>query len=224
MVRNLSIIIPAAGAGRRMKSYGPKSLVELNSRDTVLGRQIRILRSIYPDADITVVIGHSADTIAKVIPAGVKIVENELHEETNVLRSIGMGLRVATQPNVLVVYGDLVFNKETVLNVTMRGSSVIVDSKDRISDEEVGVTVVDNRITNFSYGLDVKWAQIAYLTGKELQLFKKAAWHKDHRRWLGHEGLNRVLDMGGKLRAIEPKGMQLVEIDSSRDIEKAMKV
>ncbi len=222
--RDLSIIIPAAGMGRRMKSYGPKPLIELDNRQTVLSRQLRILRMNYPTADIVAVLGFESERIIKTLPQGIKVVENECFGETNVVRSIGMGLRVASHQNVLVVYGDLVFNQPTIENITQSGSVVVVDTHDRFGEDEVGCNILDGRVTSFSYGLETKWAQIAYLTGRELDLFKKSAWHADHRRWFGYEALNAVVEGGGRLRAVEPKGMQVIEIDSSKDIEKARSI
>ena len=36
-----TIIIPSAGCGRRMKSHGPKSLIELKNGNTILQQQLR---------------------------------------------------------------------------------------------------------------------------------------------------------------------------------------
>lgn len=219
-VKELSIIIPAAGMGRRMKSYGPKPLIELDGRQTVIGRQINILQREYPLAEIIAVLGHEADAVMQHLKGGVKPVENENFETSNVLRSIGMGLRIASHKNVMIVYGDLVFNP-TAIRVGADYSLAVVDSHNQLDEEEVGVTVVDGRITQFAYDLDTKWAQIVCLTGRELELFKREAWNREHSRWFGFEGLNAVIEKGGNIRAVEPKGMKLVEIDTSKDIEKA---
>jgi choline kinase len=209
-----------------MKSYGPKPLIELSGYETVLGRQLRVLRTAFPKADIVVVVGYEADRVIRTLPLGMrlKVVENERHDETNVLRSIGMGLRVVNTTNVLVVYGDLVFNSDAVAWASSNGSSLLVDTKGQIGEEEVGATVVDGRVTNMSYGLDTKWSQIMYLTGRELDLFKRMAWNNDKRVWFGYEALNMVIDNGGHLRAIEPRGVRVAEIDSSKDIERARSI
>lgn len=204
-----------------MKSFGPKSLIELDSTQTVLSRQLYILRWTYPTADIVVVIGHDADRMIKHIPRGVKVVENENHAETNVARSLAMGIRVANHNNVLVVYGDLVFNGATFNNVTDNGSLVLVDSQNQMGEEEVGINIIDGRVSYFGYGITPRWAQIVYLTGRELELFKKSASVPDRSRLFGFEILNHVIDSGGRFRAIEPRGMRIAEIDSSKDIEKA---
>lgn len=221
--RKISIIIPAAGPGRRMKSYGPKPLIDLGNRTTVVGRQQTILRQEFPLSEIIVVVGHEADVVMRHLHAGVKPVENENFETTNVVRSIGMGMRLASYNDVLIVYGDLVFNKEAV-RIVGGPSVVTVDNSHRIDDEEVGLTVVDGRVTQFAYDLETKWAQIAYLTGRETEIFRKAVWDRDHSRWFGFEALNKVVEKGGTIRAVEPRGMKVAEIDSSKDIDRAKMV
>lgn len=223
MKRELSIIIPAAGMGRRMKSYGPKPLIELNEKHTVISRQQYILQREFPTAEIIVVVGYEADSVIRGLRPGVKPVENEMFETTNVVRSIGMGLRIANHKKVLIVYGDLVFNSAAIRIIG--GQSVaVVDSRKQIGDDEVGVTVVDGRITQFAYDLETKWAQIVYLTGRELEIFKGIVWNRDNSRWFGFEALNKVVGGGGSIRAIEPKNMKVAEIDTSKDIENARQI
>lgn len=223
MRRELSIIIPAAGTGRRMKSYGPKPLIELSESHTVIGRQQYILQRAYPKAEIIIVVGYEADTVMKSLSPNVKPVENEHYDTTNVVRSIGMGLRIASHNSVLIVYGDLVFNTPAI-QIVGGNSVALVDNRGMIGEEEVGATIVDGRITRLSYDLETRWAQIVYLTGKELEIFKRVAWNREHSRWFGFEALNKVIEIGGNIRAIEPKNMKIAEIDTSKDIERARSI
>lgn len=226
--RDLSIIIPAAGMGRRMKAYGPKPLIPLGVQDneTVIGRQQCILRKLYPFSQIIVVVGYEADMVMNHLDDTIAV-ENEMFEQTNVVRSIAMGLRAVSPDckNVLIVYGDLVFNKETVTiphYIISKGLSAAIVGQ--MGDEEVGVTIVDGRITQCAYDLDTKWAQIVYLTGRELDIFKRVVWNRNHARWFGFEALNAVLHNGGILHAISPRGMKIAEIDTAKDIEKARNI
>ena len=41
------VIIPAAGCGRRMKSYGPKALLEINNKK-IINNQLDILEKTFP--------------------------------------------------------------------------------------------------------------------------------------------------------------------------------
>jgi NDP-sugar pyrophosphorylase family protein len=222
--RNLSIIIPSAGMGRRMKSYGPKPLIEISGRETVIGRQVRLLRAEFPLAEVVVAVGYESDRIMRGVPDGVRIVENELYECTNVARSIGMALRVALRPDVLIVYGDLVFTASALSGFAAGCSSVLVDSCGRMGADEVGVMAVRGSVTHMSYGLPVKWGQMCYLTGRELDVFRKSVLNPDTNRKLGFEVLNRVIDAGGRIRAVEPSDFRLVEIDTSQDIDEARRI
>jgi choline kinase len=204
-----------------MKSYGPKSLIELPGNHNVISRQIDLLASAYPHAEIIVTLGFGAEQVIKYLPRSVKVVENELYAETNVARSIGMGLRVANHSHVLIVYGDLVFTSEAIDGLAGLKSSILVDKSGQIGAGEVGATIVGGKITHLAYNLPTKWAQILYLTGTELELFKKFAWDKDRRNWFGFEVLNKVLDAGGSFKAIERPSMRIAEIDFSADIENA---
>jgi choline kinase len=224
----MTIIIPSAGQGRRMKTVGAKGLIELRHEETVLSRQIRILSKIYPGADIVVVVGFESEKMFRVIPKYVRVVENELHSITNVVRSIDIGLKATTSDRVMVVYGDLVFNAATVTNLPLAESFVLIDkfrrNRTQIDEQEVGVTVVDDYVTRFDYGLKTKWAQIFFATGRELSCLRRLAAERERRKCFGWELLNAMLDKNGSLRAIEPKGMRIVEIDCSKDIDAAKRV
>src|SRR5688500_8684027 len=92
----LIAIIPAGGCGHRMKSYGPKCLTSLGGGDTVLSRQLDILRKYNAETEIILVLGFEAEKVYKFVPSNVRVVENQLYEETNVAYSINIGLKAAS--------------------------------------------------------------------------------------------------------------------------------
>ena len=60
MIKNnkkMTVIIPAAGAGRRMKSYGPKCLIDLTPNQTILDRQLEIINNTFKRTEIILVCG-----------------------------------------------------------------------------------------------------------------------------------------------------------------------
>jgi len=217
----LSIIIPAAGMGHRMKSYGPKALIQLDSRNTIIERQIKILQKNYPKSEIFIVVGFEYEKIIKKLDKySVRFINNPIHENTNVLYSIGLAIQAINTKSVMLVYGDLVFNEFAIKDMFGK-SRVIVDKKNMMGKEEVGITQdLENKVSNFAFGLELKWAQIAYITGRELELFRKIAIKKDSSQWFGYEGLNYVIENGGEFMACCPKKMKLLEIDTTKDLEK----
>tara|TARA_R100000315_G_C5234304_1_gene145584 strand:- start:2856 stop:3596 length:741 start_codon:yes stop_codon:yes gene_type:complete len=220
---DISVIIPAAGMGHRMKSYGPKGLINLYDDTSLLERQLELIWAVYPKADVFLVVGFEAEKImSKLDDYPVRFISNPIHTDTNVLYSISLALQACLSKEVLIVYGDLIFNESCIRNLRGR-SRVVVEDAGMMKKTEVGVCVQGKMAINFSFGLDTKWAQISYLTGNELDLFKHICLKRETSQWLGYEALNYVLENGGEIEAVHQKSMKIFEIDSARDLEKIPK-
>tara|TARA_R110002110_G_scaffold37253_6_gene123265 strand:- start:4594 stop:5304 length:711 start_codon:yes stop_codon:yes gene_type:complete len=214
----LTVVIPAAGMGHRMKSYGPKCLLKANQKETILEKTISNIKREYPYSDIIVVVGFESEKVIKSLPHDIRIVENQRYKETNIGESIRLGINASANKNLLVVYGDLVFNIYSIRGVTSSGSCVVVDSKSRFKEDEVGVTVVDEMVTNFAYGLTNKWSQIAYLEGEAFDALKSLCSDKRKNKLYPFELLNIIINNGIEIQAKEPTGMLIKEVDSMKDL------
>tara|TARA_R110002020_G_scaffold464684_1_gene685567 strand:+ start:8234 stop:8917 length:684 start_codon:yes stop_codon:yes gene_type:complete len=220
----INVIIPAAGIGRRMKSYGPKPLIKIGN-STIIKNQINLLQTYIPDINIVLVCGFKAERLMNETPPNILKVENELYQDTNVVRSIGMGLRVVgSTSKVMVVYGDLVFNSAAIKNIPLT-KSCIVTTDQGMGDEEVGC-VIDkhNKLTNLMYDLPSKWGQIALFVDKELELLKQLCWDEKNSTKFGFEIINQIMDKGGSFTCVYDKNIKIVDIDSSKDILKAKEI
>ena len=222
---NMSVVIPAAGMGYRMKSYGPKALIRLTKTKTLIERQIDIIKKLYPKSEIIVVAGFEFEKIIEQLKRHkARIVINPVHENTNVLYSLGLGLHACSSKEVMIVYGDLVFNEHALKGIRGIKSKAVVDVSQQMGRDEVGLNVLpDGQVSNFAYGLENKWCQIVYLHGKELELFKKVSIKKECSQWLGYEGLNYVLENGGEIFSHKNKSISVAEIDVIKDLEKIQK-
>tara|TARA_R110000824_G_scaffold14985_4_gene63363 strand:- start:11962 stop:12669 length:708 start_codon:yes stop_codon:yes gene_type:complete len=214
----LTVIIPVAGMGHRMKSYGPKCLLPANKKETILEKTISNIEREYPYCDIIVVAGFESEKVIKTLPSKVRVVENHQYESTNIAESIRIGMNAAANKHLLIVYGDLVFNVYSIRNITSDGPCAVVDSKERFKEEEVGVTVVDGKITNFAYGLPSKWSQIAYFEGRSFDILKELCSDKRKSKLYPFELFNIIINSGIDIKAKEPSGMLIKEIDSLKDL------
>lgn len=216
---HLTVIIPAAETNRRT----PRSLIELNYGKNLLNEQINMIRSELGEVEIIVVLGLNAEKVIKTLPENIKIVENENYKDSNVVRSINMALRVANNNNnILVVYSDILFNKYAIHRTAKHGcSTIIVDNENQIEQNKIGVNIIDNIVSRFGFGLSNKWTGILYLAGKELELFRKEVSEAHHKKLFTYEILNNIIDRGAIIKPIFPKLMEIVEINSLRDIKKA---
>ena len=215
-----SIIILAAGIGSRLKQNEPKALIKLNGGETVLSRQLKILWDIFPTNETILVVGHEADYVMRNTPNNLIKVENERYEETNIARSLSMGLRAATTDNVVVVYGDLVFNHHLLFSHRFNHQSVVFLDGGVMKDEEVGCTFNKKmELENIMYGLPNKWAQIAYFAGHEIELLKRTCWERSKEKYFGFEVINEIIDNGGRFGVVNIEGGKCTDIDVSKDIE-----
>lgn len=218
--RKYSIIIPAAGMGNRVASYGSRSLYTLDGKTTLIQRQIKLIKEVYPINEIIVVAGFEADKVMANIPSDIIKVENEHYEKTQVVRSIGMGLRVCTTDRVVVIYGDLVFNKNALMFPANRDSLIVGDNS-TMKDGEVGYTSHRTNVEYIFYDLPNKWAQIAYYTGKELELLKRIAWRRENSHIFGFEAINEIIRRGGSFIAVKPPGIKITDVDAIKDLKRA---
>ena len=222
---SVSVIIPAAGMGRRMKSYGPKPLIKIGN-STIIKNQVSLLKSYIPNSNIILVCGFRAEKLMNETPSHILKVENELYEQTNVVRSIAMGLRISGDcSKVMVVYGDLVFNSETLRSISFKESSIIVTDS-TMGVDEVGCIIdeSDQTLTNLMYDLPDKWGQISVFVNKELELLKQLCWDEKNNTKFGFEIINQILEKGGKFKCVQNSKIKIVDIDSSKDIPRAKEI
>ena len=221
--KGLSIIIPAAGLGSRMKSYGPKPLIKVGNQ-SLIRRQIDILRECFYSPEIILVCGYESCKVMDNTPSNIIKVENESYNETNVSRSIAIGLRACTRDKVLIVYGDLFFNQETFKNVNLCSSSLFIEKSGWMTKDEVGCNISNKRAEYLIPDIENKWAQIAYLKGRELDLFSRTVFNRENDKKFGFEIINTCIQMGGRFETITPTNMKITDIDTSKDLLIAKKI
>jgi choline kinase len=213
------IVILSAGDNPDMKSYGPRSTLKYDN-ETLLERQYRLLHAQFPDSPVVVVHGHQYPKTIDKAPFGVANVVNESYNTTGVVKSLLLGMAVHKHTGVLFLHGDLLFNRESIKFALKDNSFVVVDN-DTMTKTEVGVVIIDNTAVNFMYDLSPKWAQIAYLTGKELlvcrQLFKNTPIDK----LKTFELLNLIISSGGVFKIQKIKNGIICDIDTPSDLRNA---
>ena len=211
------VVIPAAGMGNRMKSYGPQSLIKING-ETLIDRQISLIQGIFPKAKIAIISGFMSEKIMNSVPDSIMNLENPMYYNTNVIKSISVALRANQDcKNLLVVLGDLYFNSHAISKINLKRSSLTLS--DVMSNEEVGCIVdANNNVSNLMYDLPKKWSQIAYFKGKELNLFKKYALSKNNNTKYMFESINYILENNGKMEGVYSPDIISYDIDTPKDL------
>jgi len=215
---DITIIILAANIGYGMKSYGPKSLLNINPNEILLEYQLNLLQTSFPNSDILVVVGFLADRLIKRCPPGIRIIENQLFESTSEVEQMRLALNCTLTDNVLVIKDNIVFNEDTLYCISKDQGCLIYDSNNQIDTSNIGLTVIDGYATTFAYEIEDKWCHIAYLTKRETQILRTICNKRERGKMYLHEALDITLQRIGKMRAIEPVNMEIVKIDNSRHL------
>lgn len=216
----IHVIIPSAGIGRRMKSYGCKSLLTIKN-EKLIDIQIKNVKTIFPHSEIILITGFDSDRLIHNSPNDIIKIENEKYYENNVTRSISIGMR-ATKNNdhILIIFGDLLFNQKSIEKININESSIIISND--MEDGEVGCNINGKGLLEYMmFDLPNKWGHILYLTSKELTLFKKIISNKNNEKKFCFEIINEVVNQGGRFKCIKDNNIKTMDIDTSKDLQKA---
>tara|TARA_R100000008_G_scaffold47035_1_gene27793 strand:+ start:403 stop:1107 length:705 start_codon:yes stop_codon:yes gene_type:complete len=215
----ICVAILSAGNGSRIKSYEPRSLLKIKGR-YLIDHQVDTLNECFEHPEIISVVGCHANRVIKKSKGRTRIIENQLYEESNSSESLRLAFNNSQCTNMLFMHGDLYFNEHT-LRVPFDKSFVIIDTKQRFKDNEVGLTKHNGMLTTLSYGLPHKWAQIAFVTGNEYKILRQIfnKYECQDKKKLSFEIINMILEAGGNFLCHEPRNMTIKEIDRIKDIK-----
>jgi len=218
---NISFIILSAGEGRRTKSFGNRSLLEVSRGVNIAQYQIEKIRDSYPKSEIIFVVGYEADRLIKVLPPGIKIVENELFSTTNVVRSINIGLRVINESAAVIIHGDILFNRECISKIHKQASCVLADADNQLDQSKIGVNAIGDKVIGFTFSAQPKWAQISLLRGPELEIAREITAKRENDLLLSHELYGKILDLGGSFTLVNSNNSKIREINTIKDLKYA---
>jgi choline kinase len=199
-----------------MTCYGPKCLLKYRDK-TILENQIEVIKTFDCMADIIVVVGFESRKIAAINDPRIRIVENPQFEDTGAAESLRLGLLASIPSNVYVIHGDIIFSHATLTFPDKDMAGLSVDSHDRIDQTEVGVGVTEDLVVNLSYGLPLKWGQIAYLPQSHFPVLRKVCGQTDGAKST-FEVVNELIKKKIKFVTYENSRSILKEIDSIKDL------
>lgn len=214
----LAVIIPAAGLGHRMRSSGPKCLLEINGQ-TLLDRQIEIWNRLFKPVEIIVIGGFEIESIEKAVVNKARLVYNHLYESTNVTYSIYLGLINTIQKNVIISYGDLYFNDAAVRGINALDYITVVGSKN-MHEREVGYLSNGAYVSSFNYSSPLKWGHITYVPHQLLSVFRKTVKQSAAKKQFLYEALNSILEKNSHIVAMTNIAGEVTDIDTGEDFRK----
>lgn len=228
----MKALILNSGLGTRMgalTSEHPKCMTQLNSNDTILSRQLRMLMDvginevvITTGAFETVLIDYCNELD---LPINIRFVHNPLYSKTNYIYSIYCAGEYL-EDDIVLMHGDLVFENEVMdMIIEAKESCMTVSSTLPLPDKDFKAYITDGMIRRV--GIDIFDNAMA---AQPLYKLKKDDWAKWMERIIsfcesGNTGVYaenalNELEGGANIHALDVKDRLCSEIDDPADLEK----
>lgn len=213
----VDVIILTAGIGAKVKSCEPRSLLKVNGT-TLIEHQITVIQDLFPKSNIITVAGYDINKIIRKISTKTRIVENQIYQDSNSGESLRIGVNNSNADGLLILHGDLYFDSEIFEKVKFEESFLFCNNS--FHEKEVGINIIDGYISVLSYGLDLKWSQIAFLRNNEVNILRRILIKNDFetKYLLSFEIINKIIENGGKFKAVHNEHNKIKELDTMKDI------
>lgn len=164
----------------------PSALIN-NNGEPLINSQLRATKKAFGDSvDIVIVTGYRSIDIERGLDRSIRIVTNELFEQTDIGHSIYLGIKATTSHAVYLIDGNSSFTEE-VFKPKVE-SHVYIDT---VGD--TGLILDGNRVASMSYGVDgPKLGKIIYFCKDDVARFLKNYSNK----LLLYEIFNNMIDSG----------------------------
>lgn len=217
---NVGFAILSAGVGSRIKTYEPRSLIKIKDK-SLIDHQVNAIESKFKDPEIIGVFGPNMPKIVKNIGRNVRIVENQLYETTNNSESLRLALNNSVKNSLMFIHGDILIDETFFNSLNFNRSFVVYEDRGMMDEKEVGLTIMKNKATILSYGLEEKWCQAAFFKGKEIKILRNIfnTFTKQDKKMLTFEVINKIIDSGGTFQAQKLEKSKILEIDCIKDIK-----
>jgi len=225
----VSIVLLSEKSGYRMKSYGPIPLLKIGKR-CLIDLQIDAIKSAFSDFEIVLCSGFDANKIVKYVRdkhsnINIRIVENQLYENSNSCESLRLCLNNITSSRILIMNGELIFNPD-VLSLIKFSSSFIISEQEPNTNLEVGATVNERgTIENFCYGIDNTWSEILFINSRRMaEDLRRIISEPDYKNKFMFEGLNELIKSSHEIRSIINNKSPLTKLSNIKTYHKVRKL
>lgn len=229
----MKALILNSGLGTRMGSLTDnkhKSMVEIKEGITLITYQLKTLSEMGIN-DFVITTGHMKDQLINHIhnqfldKLNIKFIYNEKYTSTNYIYSIYLALKELKGDDLLIMHGDLYFDKSIIEDMlTLEQSAVVVDTTLPLPEKDFKAEVQNEYIkkiaTYINYESCVACQPLYKLTLKDWKIWSdtiQGFCNEGKTNVYAEEALNTVLDCF-QLKALDLKGRLCMEIDTEIDL------
>jgi len=193
---------------RRMKAYGPTSLIPIKN-SKLIDYHLRYISDVFPKNEIVICTGFNADRVEKYVRSNypnqnIRIVENQIFEDTNSCESLRLCLNNTNNNNILIINGGVFFYKDAILKIDTKKSCILAEKNNLTLD--IGINQNKELLEHMDVGLDFKWTEMIFLNNRNsIDYLRKVLSENNFKKKFIFEAINRLLQANSKIICIENK-------------------
>lgn len=234
----MKAIILNSGMGTRLGKLtenSPKSLIDIGNNETIFSKAIKTIVD-YDIDDFIITTGYLDEVLKdyalKTFPeVNFTFVHNPFYDSTNYIKSLDY-ISDNLEEDILLLHGDLVFDKEVVEKILEKNEScMVVNSKEKIPEKDFKAKVNEGYVQKVSvdyFGSDALACQPLYklknVDWKEWKKRIRIFCDNNNTNVYAEEALNELLIDTIKIKAIDIDGNYCSEIDTIEDLNKYKKI
>lgn len=165
---------------------------------THLENHILFIERNFKNIEWYITAGFEADRVIKKSPQNMHVIENMDYKNTNEAEEVRLVINASKSEHILFLLSYKLFD-DTIKNITSQGSCIIFSKETK----DIGVTVNNGIVENFSYGINNQWLGQVYLAPKELRIAKNILKDRTRQNIYLFELINLIIDKGGVIRGYE---------------------
>lgn len=193
---------------RRMKAYGPTSLIPIKN-SKLLDYHLKYISDVFPKNEIVICTGFNADRVEKYVRTNyadqnIRIVENQIFEDTNSCESLRLCLNNTNNNNILIINGGVFFYKDAISKIDTKKSCILVEKNNITLD--IGINQNKELLEHMDVGLDFKWTEMIFLNNRNsIDHLRKVLSENNFKKKFIFEAINRLVQANSKIVCIENK-------------------
>lgn len=218
----MKVVILAAGFGMRLENSIPKTLTKIHNK-SILERQIENITKYIDINDIIIVVGFKKEMIMESFPQLLFVYNNNFHS-TNTAKSLLLALNKIKNEDVLWLNADIVFDDAIIADILNLNENCMATNVSNTAQEEVKYILdEDGYIAKVSKNLPFAKGEalgINFIKATYLDLFKNCLQECTNKDYF-EEAINKLIQNGIKIAALDIGSKRCIEIDFLDDLEMA---
>lgn len=221
----VTIVLLAENYGYRMKSKGALSLVEIKGK-SLLEIQIQAIKAVFTNFEVILCCGYDSKSVYEFIQkkmknVNVRIVENQVYENSNCCETTRIALNNTLNDKILVVNGGLLISASHLKTIDTQKTCILSQVNKKMEDFEVGVVENESLVQNMSLGIkERRWLDLLFLSGREnVETFYNIVSSIDFKNRFLFEAINELI-RNTQVENVDIKTSRLCKVDSIKSLKR----